>query len=481
MSKLRNALVYSILSQYSIQFISIISIAILARLLTPAEIGVFAIASSLTFLATELRGLGVGQYLIREKEIDNSKIRSATGLMICMSWGLAALIAASALSVADFYQQSALAIILWIMVPAFILAPFTGIPSALLKRNLHFKEIFIVRLLASIARSGSTIIYVLLGYSYYGLALGILTGAIVECLSMNYYRPAGTPWLPSFSGIKRSMIRFGMYVSGGNLLQQFSQSIPDLVLGKVTTMTEVGLFSRGLGLILFINKILVLAVKPVVLPHLSKVNREGDSVADAYLNAIVLQSAFCVPVYAAINLVSFPVIRAMFGDQWDFAVPIASILALWAIFQSIHYFSSQALLAVKKEKVMFSKEVAIFTARLVAIVCAAPYGLEAVAWAMVISGVVEFVINTYVVKMVLGLKVHQQIIALLPTLFVTLISWLSLLFLTSIYDIEGNNAWLSLAVIAPYAIVVWLLSLWLVKHQAWPIIVQMAQKLFIKT
>ncbi len=68
-----------------IQIVSLFSVAILARLLTPSEVGVFAVASSLTFLASELRALGVGQYLVREEEINQQKIRSATGLMICIS------------------------------------------------------------------------------------------------------------------------------------------------------------------------------------------------------------------------------------------------------------------------------------------------------------------------------------------------------------------------------------------------------------
>lgn len=92
MTSVRKALGFSVLAQSSIQFISFITIAILARLLTPSEIGVFAVASSVAFLAIELRSLGVGQYLIREKEISHEKIRAATGLMMVASWGLAVII-----------------------------------------------------------------------------------------------------------------------------------------------------------------------------------------------------------------------------------------------------------------------------------------------------------------------------------------------------------------------------------------------------
>ncbi|HEX4940841.1 MAG TPA: oligosaccharide flippase family protein, partial [Candidatus Kapabacteria bacterium] len=70
MSEIRKAILYSVLNQYSLQIISFISVAVLARLLTPDQIGVFAVATSIAFLAIEIRSFGVSEFLVREKAVD---------------------------------------------------------------------------------------------------------------------------------------------------------------------------------------------------------------------------------------------------------------------------------------------------------------------------------------------------------------------------------------------------------------------------
>lgn len=475
MSKVRKALLFSVVTQHSTQFISLISIAILARLLTPAEIGVFAVAASVAFLAIELRALGVGQYLIREENICDEKIRSATGVMIVVSWSLALLIALCAPAIADFYSQQDLTVIFWIIASTFILAPFSGVPNALLSREMRFQPLFVIRFFTTIARAGSSIGFVLLGFSYYGLAMGILVGAIVELAITTYYRPANTPWIPTFSRFKE-LFRFGIFTSTANTLQQFSLSIPDLVLGRVATMTDVGLFSRGLGVIVFLNKILGQAVAPVVLPHLSEVKRTGGSVADAYLRAISLQAAFCWPVFAIVNLSAYSMINALFGDQWDAAVPIASALALWAILQSTHSFASYALMTEGRERLMFKKEIIVFVSRLSAVLIAAPHGLLMVAWAMVLAGVVEVIVNTWVVKYAIGISLRRFCVAFIPNVILAVTCWGVLKILMTFVDFEAINPWIALLIIGGCMVPVWLGTLYSIRHEAWKIVMQMLRR-----
>ena len=463
---------FSVITQYSTQFISLLSIVVLARLLTPAEIGVYAVAASVAFIAMEMRTFGVGQYLVREAEICDEKIRSATGLMMLISWGLAVIIALAAPFVADFYNNQALIFILWIIASAFVFSPFASVTSALLTRDMQFHSLFVVRITSSVFSTGSTIGFVLLGYSYYGLAMGVLVGAIVEVIILSYYRPSKMPWLPSFSKLA-DLLHFGVFTSTANTLRGFSISIPDLVLGRVASMADVGLFSRGLGVVVFLNKIMGQAVSPVVLPHLSEVRRNGGSVGEAYLRAITLLGAFTWPLFAVVNLCSYSMIRALFGDQWDAAIPIASVLAIWAILQSTHSFSSLALLAVDKEKLMFRKEVVIFIIRLISVIVAAPYGMLMIAWSMVFSGVVELTINSWVIRQTLGISIRRLFTTFLPNIAVTAACWCSLKLLGFYFDLTSLNPWLSLLIVGVAMAFVWIIALRLTKHEALNIILQM--------
>ena len=196
MASIRKSVFVTVATQYSTELITLVFTLILARLISPAELGVYAIASSIAALAMNVQSMGVGEYLVREERIDNDKIRSAIGLMvlICGSLGTLLFITAPALGV--FYEQPALSDLLRILSIAFVFAPFTAIPNALIAREMMFEKILVARVVSALVVATSTLGLVVAGYSYYGLAIGLVLGSFTTFCIFNYFSPPGTPWLP---------------------------------------------------------------------------------------------------------------------------------------------------------------------------------------------------------------------------------------------------------------------------------------------
>lgn len=476
MSDLRKAILFSVLNQHSLQVISIVSIAILARLLSPDEIGIFAVATSIAFLATELRSFGVGEYLIREKEIDVGKIRTVLGVMVIMSWGLAVLLIGGAPWIAHFYDNPDLRNLLWIIALPFFLAPHTAIPYALLVREMNFTAILRINLLGSVVRNGGSIGLALLGFSYYALAYGTLAGIVAEFLAICYFRPTGTPWMPAFNGRLKHVFQVGVQISLSKFLQSTSQNAGDLILGRLATMKDVGMYSRGLGLILFLQSLLTNAVAPVALPHLSQVKRTGGSVADAYLYAVALVGAFALPLFAVVNIAAHPLINALFGDQWDVSVHVASNLAIWAMLQSMHCFFAHAMLTMGKERLMMIKEIISFAVKIALIILAVPYGLEMVAWGVVISGGVDLIVTSLMLNGTLGLTVRALITGFMPNIVLAALCWTTLRILSFYIDFHHINAWLALLIIGAAMVPTWIIGLRLTKNAAWGFINDVIKK-----
>lgn len=455
------------LGQYSTQLISFPATAILARLLSPDEIGVFAVASSIAYLAVEIRSFGVGEYLIREKEVDDNKLRSVLGVMMIMSWGLALILMGGAHWLAQFYDEPDLRYILWIIAIPFFLAPHSSVPFAILAREMKFDTILKINLIGCLARHVSSIGLVLLDYGYWALAWGTLIGVVAEFLMITYYRPGAMPWLPAFANV-RHVFQVGFQISFAKVLYSTSQNASDLVLGRMASMADVGLFSRGLGLIQFIHSLLVKAVGPVALPHLAQVKRSGGNVADAYVNAVVLVGAFALPVFAVVNLSAHTMITALFGDQWGPSVKIASILSIWAILQAVHCFSAPALLSVGKERLFMVKEVLTFASKFAFIILTVPSGLEAVAWGFVAAAAFELLLCNVLLKMALGLTAYRLFVAFIPNVLVAAACWLTLKLMGMFIAFESMNSWLALLIIASAMTPVWLISLKLTANPAWP-------------
>jgi O-antigen/teichoic acid export membrane protein len=455
--------VFSLIAQYSVQGISFVSIMIIARLLTPAEIGVFAVASGVIIIAMHLRQLGVAQYLVREKEVNEDMIRTASGVMMATSWTLGAIIVIAAPAIAGFYGEPRLRLVLWVSSLTFLFAPFASVPYALLLRDMKFRELLVIRLVSAVVEAAAAISLVWYGMSYMGLVWATVLSSFSQLLVIIYYTPKGTPWLPSLK-VARSVMEFGVIAVAASVLRRTAESLPEFVLGRTGTMSDVGMFSRGFGAVMFLNQLSIQAIKPMVLPYLSEVQRQGDSVGNAYIRAAALHTGVTWSLFAGVNLLALPLILLVFGDQWVEAAPIAAALAFWGILQAVHCYAPDGLLAVGGERRMLTMETFTFVVRLAAIIMAASHGLQTIAWAIVIAGVIELAVASWAVKRGIGVSVIALLLALIPSAVVAVVCWITIWLVFGWMTSHGFGPIAGMFGSAAVAAITWASSLVLCRH-----------------
>lgn len=467
MAGIRQAVLYSSVTRYSMRFMGLFSAMIIARLLTPEEIGTFAIASAIVMVMSEFRLLGAGAYLVREEELTDEKVRSATGLTVLISWGLGLLIWVMAPWVASFYELEPITVIFRILSISFFAAPFISIPTALLSRRFRFKELLVVEVCTASANMAFTIGLILAGFGYYALAWGYTLAVLVELAVLTFFRPKGMPWLPSLQGLL-SIARFGVYTSLANFLRRGVVTAPDMIIGKLGTTTQVGLFSRGLGFIEFVSQTLLMGVKPVVLPYLSDVKRSGGDINDAYIRASIMLGGLLSPVLVVASVVSLPAIYLFFGQQWVEAAPYATLIAYWALFRTVHWFSSDLLMARGYEQVLVVKEGVVFLAHFGLILGLFPYGLKSVAAGFAAAGFADLVITTWVLWKYLGMSPVNLFMAWRLNILLSVIcggvAW-------GIYTLTlsaGHSPVAALFLVAGVLPVLWVVLIAAFRHSLWP-------------
>jgi O-antigen/teichoic acid export membrane protein len=473
MSKVRKAVVYSSATRYTTKLLGLLSTMVIARLLTPSEVGTFAIASAIVMVMSEFRLLGAGTYLIREKELDNDKIRSATGLTVLISWGMGGLIWAIAPLASTSYELPPLLIIFRILSVSFFLAPFVSIPISLMTRDFKFREIFIIKFITTVTQLALTIALIKQGFSYFSLAWGQTIAVVLQFMLIAYFRPVGLPWAPAFNNLG-AIAQVGIFTSLANFLRRGVVAVPDMILGKMGTTAQVGIFSRGLGFVEFVSQTLMMGIGPVALPYLSETKRSGGNMSWAYIRASVLLGGIIWPIMAVCNLVSLPAIRLFFGGQWDAAAPLAAWLAIWTMFRSTHWLSNSLLTASGKEKIMVVKELVVFSVYFVGIILAFPYGLERVAMLFVVASVLDLVVTSILLWWVLQLDMYRFAMAWLPNIAVAAVCWGVTLSISQFIAFESSNYWLPILVVAVVLPPVWLVSLKVLGH---PLYVEIARLL----
>ena len=322
----RAALVYSFLDRYSGLFIHTASSIVLARLLTPAEIGVYSVTMvALGFLAT-FRDLGASQFLVREPDLTSQKIRAAWAVQLGLALAFSALIAGIGIPAADFYREPRMAGIMYVVALNFAITPFLAMPIAWLTRQMRFGAIASTRFAGAVAHASVAIGLALADLGPISLAFANLASTAVGILVVALVGNVKFPKMPTLVGVRR-VLSFGGQLTIVSLLDTMARGAPELFLGKLQGMADAGLFSRGQGLVAMFERLVMEAVNPVAMSLFAKQTRDGENVAGSFLHAAALVTVLAWSFFASVGVLAYPAVHVLYGDQWDNAVDSTRWLA----------------------------------------------------------------------------------------------------------------------------------------------------------
>ena len=438
----------------------------MARLLTPEETGVFAVAAIFAAFASTFRDFGVAEYLIQEKEVTNEVIRAAFAVNIMISWAMCAVLLVLAPFVAEFYHHQGIAHVMQIQAISFLFIPFGAVTLAYFRRQMDFRPIFFVGVWASTVSFTTAIICALNGLSYLSLAWSSLAGVIATVAVSIWFRPAGFPAWPALAGVKR-VISFGKYASGIYMFGQLGRGAPEMIIGRTNDLASVAIFSRGYGMLELFNRSVLSAISPICLPYFAKGSQQDGGVAVGYLKSMTFITVIGWPFFAFTGIVAFAAVRIIYGNQWMAAAPLAQILSLVAAIELTHYFSKEALMAAGHVSRSNSLQFYHQCARILGLLLVIPYGLTGACIGLSLASVVGFVLSQLRLQQSIGLKAKDVIRSCAPSAFISLVSSAPLLIWTIWIPIDANNyLWVG-GIGGLQVLLVWLWLLWLLKHPLW--------------
>ena len=393
----RRALSFSFLDRYSGLVLNIIASMILARLLTPAEIGVFSVTMVLLGFIRTFRDMGSGQYLVQEKELTTDRIRAAWTMQLGLGLLLALITLLASSPVAAFYKEPRMQAIMWVLALNFTINPFGSLTNAWLSREMRFDAIAIIRFTSTLAGTVTAIRFAWSGYGPICLALGSLANtAVVAGLSF-YFRPHSFPWLPGLKEIRR-VLSFGWMLTATSLLGATAGGSPEIFLGRLQGMANTGLFSRGQGLVSMFERLVMDAVGAVVLPFFSKQSRDGQELDRSFIQATSLVSAFGWSFLGCVAILAFPVIRVLYGTQWDGAVSLTRVLCLAVALALPARMCGAPLIAVGAMRTVLLLSLSNSVVQVICVFVGALMDLHAVGWALVSSALINTTIYLRIAK-----------------------------------------------------------------------------------
>ncbi|MDX2465028.1 MAG: lipopolysaccharide biosynthesis protein [Porticoccus sp.] len=406
----RTAIAFSITGRYIMLVLQFISTMILARLLTPEDIGIYSAGFSLVALSHLFRDFGLNQYIIQEKELDEAKIQTTFTLSLIISWSLGTLLYFMSGVAADFFNEEGIHVLVQLLSISFFLIPFGSITLAILRKNLRFHITSGISLIATLLGIIVAVWTAYHGAQYFCLAYGAITETASIVFLSCFFRPKGMKFGLSLHGA-RHIFRFGSIVGLGNIVTQFSTSATDALIARLLGLSALGFFSRALGTFSLFDNIFVSSIRPTILPLLSRDNNDLTKLTDGYLKTVSYSFIFAWPFFTFLFLYTQEVIQVLYGTQWDTAIPLVKILCAAGILLPPILFADNLFIAYGRPDITLKIRIISNLAKLAMVVVASFFGLEAICIAFV---------GFFVIKLFTSLIYIEQILAINLTKLFTL-------------------------------------------------------------
>jgi O-antigen/teichoic acid export membrane protein len=331
---------------------------------------------------------------------------------------LAALFAASSGVVAGFFHEPRLQTVILVMSLNFVLVAFSNIGLSRLQREMRFTALAWMGIASTTAHATGSIVLAWMGYGAVGMAWASVMN-IVVCLICSYLCYPGDLFLiPGFHNWRR-LFSFGLFSSGGRLLQTVSLRIPDVIVGRLLGLEMAGMYSRGNGLITLFEQALIQAVSPVALGALAVIKRDDGDLRAPYLRYLAYTTAIAWPALALMYLLALPIITIAFGSQWLAAIPVARVLCISAAFMVVGGTAMTLLTAVGAVRRIFVLQGLGVPLQVVSLVIGACFSIEATAWGFAVSNFLLALLSVREVRRVMPLTWKESLSTLWPSLAAT--------------------------------------------------------------
>lgn len=327
----RHAAFWSIGSQYlsfAIQFI--VSVLISRYFLAPAEVGLFSIALAGAMMVSILQDFGLTRYIAGHPTLDRAMLSSCMLVAILFSWLVAGVIMGAAWPIASFYHDARLAPMMLVIGASYLLAPCSIVPVSVAMHGMDFRTVFLVNVVGALVGGITSLTLAYHGMSAMALAWGTVATAAARGVTAIACQPVPLPWPLRTKGI-RKIVTFGsqsslLFISGA-----IGSRSADLVIGRVLSLTAVGLFSRATSLASQLRALVSGAIGGVFYPAFARIRDTGEPLAPHYLRVVAGFTAITWPAMAALALASSPIVQMLYGPQWAGVAPVLQWIAVGEI------------------------------------------------------------------------------------------------------------------------------------------------------
>lgn len=381
--------------------ITVGSMAILARLLTPADFGHLAMATVVTELAAIFANFGFGSILIQRLRITRIQIDTMFWSAIGLGVMLTSAVFFLSFFASHFFNDAMVGPLLRVLCLSFVLEELTLVPRSLLARRMQFNVDFYIQTAMLFTRAGSAIVLALNDFGVWSLVGGALAGLAVQSCG---YQIAGGYWPRtrfSVSFLNSTWRTNGGYFGNG-ILFYINSNLDFLLIGRTLGASLLGQYQNARSLTDEIRVRMAQPLQRVLFPAFSAIQNDLDRFRGGVLRSGRLLALVFMPMGVGVAAVAPELVSVLYGDQWLAMIPVLQVLSIATGFAAATSIGSPIFNATNRVGLSFNLYFLQTVFAVVFMLIGSHWGLMGVAWsrfALVAVGLVFFRISLGLIEM----------------------------------------------------------------------------------
>lgn len=382
-------------SKYATVFVTLLTTAILSRILEPSEFGVVSVITVFTAFFSILADLGLGTAIIQNKTLTDEEVNDIFNFSVYIALALGIIFAVLGVPVAWFYENVIYKKICLILGVSVFFNAVNIIPNALLMKRKQFAVVGKRLILTATITGGITIILALRGFSYYALVFQSVFQSIF--IFIWNYLSTKVCFRLSFRMISvRKVRQFSFYQFSYNFINYFARNLDNLLIGKVMGNDNLGYYDKGYKLMMYPVQNLTYVINPIIHPILSDFQNNKKYIYTSYLKIVRVLSLLGVFITIFCFWGSEEIIVLFFGRQWTKSIMLFRMLSLSVWPQLVSTSAGSVYQSTGNTKLMFQSGIIHFTMTILMIILGVRTGnLTILAVFVSVSLYIRFFVDYY--------------------------------------------------------------------------------------
>lgn len=336
-----------------VQLISFVSTIVVARLLSPTDYGLMALAGIWSYTIALLAELGLGPAIVQFRDLDDRELNTCFWLIIGTTALGYLVLYAAAPGIAAWFNSPMLAPVLRVVGLNLLLVAARTVPDSLLRKRLELDRISQAEIVAVLV---TTPVVLSLAWSGAGV-WALVTGSLVMPLTQNIVCFWFARWRPGLRvGSRRlvEILRYSVAALGARVSWVVFQQADAFVLGKVGGDVVLGFYSMAKQLAtLPVDKVSVV-LNQFSLPIMAGFQDDRGALRASFLRALRLAACLTVPSCIGMALVADDLVYFALGDKWVPMVPLLRVLCAFGLVHALAVLLPPVLFARYRAAFVFS-------------------------------------------------------------------------------------------------------------------------------